>query len=112
MTDMAQADRTLRTQETTPDDGVFDKHRQRVKEMTDQEKLKIFCQGYLEAVIGTVGSASSVDDWVLWDGYDINLTGCEYDQLVTSDHALAVSVYRAGYEVLPSTPLYRFAVEI
>ena len=33
MTDMAQADRTLRTQETTPDDGVFARHKQRMQQM-------------------------------------------------------------------------------
>jgi len=76
--------------------------------MTDREKLEIFCQGYLAAAY----DPATTDDWVVWGGYDINLTGCEYDQLVTSDHALAVSVYRAGYEKLPSTPIHRFAVEI
>jgi hypothetical protein len=80
--------------------------------MTDQEKLEIFARGYLEGVLAETGDTSFVDDWVLWDGYDINFTGCEYDQLVESDHALAVSVYRAGYEVLPSTPMFRFAVEV
>jgi hypothetical protein len=76
--------------------------------MTDQEKLEIFAQGYLAAAY----DPATIDDWVLWDGYDINFTGCEYDQMVESDHALAVSVYKAGYETLPPSPVYRFAVEV
>lgn len=78
--------------------------------MTEQEKLEIFCQGYLEGVLASVTDADCVDDWVPWGRYDINLTGQEYDQGAQSDRELACSVYTAGWEVLPSTPRFQFTV--
>lgn len=79
--------------------------------MTEQEKLEIFCQGYLEGVLASVTDADCVDDWVLWGGYDINLTGRDYDQGAQDERELACSVYMEGWEVLPSTPMFRFTVK-
>ena len=36
MIDMAQADRTMRTQETTPDDSVFNRFKQRLEQLTNE----------------------------------------------------------------------------
>lgn len=79
--------------------------------MKTAEELKAFCAGYLEGALACNAELADWDDWVLWEGFDIQFHGTDYDGLAPHDKSLACSVYVAGYEELPDTPAHRFAVE-
>ena len=39
------------------------------------EELRAFCDGYAHGLITMLTTLQSVDDWVVWGGYDITLQG-------------------------------------
>ena len=76
--------------------------------MKTLEELKAFCQGYAHAADMYV-ELRTIEDWVVWGGYDINFTGADYGYEVCNGD-LEVHVYPEGWEGELPTPLHRFIV--
>ena len=80
---------------------------------TVDAQLKAFCEGYLYAMLAErqfMGTTlAHVDDWVVWDGFDINLFGADLDDSVTPTQ-LRVVAYPAGWKDSLPHPLYQFTV--
>jgi len=83
--------------------------------MKEQELVKAFCQGYAMALVEERTfkgeDVSSVDDWLDWDKYNINLYGSYYSQKTTSDYQLQVEVYPRGWADKLPAPLFNFVVD-
>ena len=78
--------------------------------MKTLEELKAFCEGYKQCYFGSVDmDIGGIDDWVVWGGYDINLTGCEYAQDIDDDQ-LAVNAYKAGWTTDIGDPIHVFTI--
>ena len=71
-------------------------------------QLKAFCEGYLYALLANGDLVDYADDWVVWDGFDINLTGREYSEQAGA--GLRVNAYPAGWKDSLPHPLYQFTV--
>jgi hypothetical protein len=78
--------------------------------MKTLNEIKAFCQGYVQGLAGHDVYLHEWDDWFVWEGYDIQFSGADNDELADTGTTLACTVYEAGYDQLPETPLYRFAV--
>jgi hypothetical protein len=79
--------------------------------MRNKEELIAMCEGYLEGLLACNADLFDWDDWVLWGGYDVQFNGPHWDELAPDDgRSLVCDVYLAGWEVLPSQPVYRFTV--
>ena len=73
--------------------------------MENLTNLKIFCEGYRHGA----QDLPTIDDWILWGGYDINFIGSEY-----SEHATKTDLYCVAYPAnwtnqLPA-PLHSFII--
>ena len=62
------------------------------------EKLKAFCEGYLEGALACNADLTEWDDWVLWDAYDINFVGQDYTSEELGNSALLAVAYPRGWE--------------
>lgn len=74
---------------------------------TVDAQLKAFCEGYTKA-IASFGGLPETDDWVVWDGFDINFIGNEYS--TQAGDGLHVVVFPAGWKDSLPAPLYSFTV--
>lgn len=78
--------------------------------MKTLEELKAFCEGYLACYSGSVDmDIGGADDWVVWNEYDINLTGCEYAQDIDADE-WSVNAYPRGWTDNLPAPLFSFII--
>lgn len=75
--------------------------------MHTNTELEIFARGYYSAI--PPADLPTLDDWVIFDRYDINFTGAEYAQGIEPD-ALKVHVYPAGWAGLTPEPLHTFTI--
>lgn len=75
--------------------------------MLTNTELEIFARGYYSAT--PAADLPTLDDWVIFDRYDINLTGAEYAQGIEPD-ALKVTIYPAGWAGLLPAPLHTFTI--
>lgn len=80
--------------------------------MRTREELQAFCEGYLASMLthDTLKDVSDVDDWVIWGGYDINLTGQEYTHGVGQSD-LRVTAYKEGWKTTLPEPVHGFIIE-
>jgi len=80
--------------------------------MSDKE-LKAFAEGYAMALTSERDffdlSLTTIDDWVVWGGYDINLFGADLDDSLTP-RQLRVCAYPAGWKDSLPEPLFNFVV--
>lgn len=75
--------------------------------MQTNTELEIFARGYYAAT--PANELPSLDDWVIFDHYDINMTGADYAQGIEPD-ALRVTIYPAGWIGTLPAPLHTFTI--
>lgn len=74
------------------------------------EELKAFCDGYAHGLITMLTTLQSVDDWVVWGGYDINFAGADYSSHAETDTDLRVDAYKAGWADNIGDPIHSFTI--
>jgi hypothetical protein len=78
--------------------------------MKTLEELRAFCEGYLQGLWACNASVHTIDDWVVWDEYDINFAGADYTGHAKNDNDLHVDAYKAGWTDSIGEPLYSFTI--
>jgi hypothetical protein len=77
--------------------------------MKTLEELQAFCEGYLVCYFNNIDmDIGDVDDWIVWDAYDINLTGCAHAEV--DDDELSINVYPKGWKDNLPDPLFSFTI--
>jgi hypothetical protein len=74
------------------------------------EELRAFSEGYLQGLWACNASVQGIDDWVVWDEYDINFAGADYTGHAKNDNDLHVDAYKAGWTDSIGEPLYSFTI--
>lgn len=77
--------------------------------MKTLKQIKIFCQGFHEGWIASEGTTVHAEEWVIWDDYDINLSGL-FVSPGLGDWDLQVAVYPKDWKELP-TPTHSFILK-
>jgi hypothetical protein len=78
--------------------------------MKTLEELRAFSEGYLQGLWACNASVQGIDDWVVWDEYDINFAGADYTGHAKNDNDLHVDAYKAGWTDSIGEPLYSFTI--
>jgi len=78
--------------------------------MKTLEELRAFCEGYLQGLWACNASVQGIDDWVVWDEYDINFAGADYTGHAKNDNDLHVDAYKAGWTDSIGEPLFSFTI--
>jgi hypothetical protein len=79
--------------------------------MKTLKELRAFCEGYLEGLMACNAIIPDMDDWVVWNEYDINFIGAEYSGHVRNDTDLYCVVYPAGWVDNLPEPLHSFTIK-
>jgi hypothetical protein len=78
-------------------------------------ELQIFCEGYRKALITERAfqgnTLASLDDWVVWGGYDINLAGSEFSGHAKSPTDLHIEAYDADWQSHLGDPIFTFTIQ-
>ena len=77
--------------------------------MKTLDQIKDFCQGFHEGWIASEGTTVHAEEWVVWDDYDINLSG-RFVSPGLGDWDLQVAVYPKDWKELP-TPTHSFVLK-
>ncbi len=78
--------------------------------MKTLNELRAFCEGYLEGLMACNAIIPDMDDWVVWDAYDINFAGAEYSGHAKTDNDLHVDAYKAGWTDSLGDPIHSFTI--
>jgi hypothetical protein len=82
--------------------------------MKTLNELRAFCEGYRLGLItdrafyGT--TLAGVEDWVVWGGYDINLSGYEVSGHAKEETDLHVNAYPANWVDNLPEPIHSFTI--
>jgi hypothetical protein len=82
--------------------------------MKTLNELRAFCEGYRLGLItdrafyGT--TLAGVEDWVVWGGYDINLSGSEVSGHAKEETDLHVDAYPADWVDNLPEPIHSFTI--
>ena len=80
--------------------------------MKTLEELKAFAEGYAVSFTLNVDmDTTEVDDWVVWDEYDINFVGAGYTSEELGALGMLAVVYPAGWKGELPDHLYSFVVD-
>jgi hypothetical protein len=82
------------------------------EELESYNKIYTFAEGYGKCLLASHVTLKGIDDWVVWNGYDINLAGSDYSSYAENDHQLRVDAYKAGWTDSIGDPIYSITVQI
>ena len=75
--------------------------------MKTLNELRAFCEGYR---LGLADDLAGVEDWVVWGGYDINLSGSEVSGHAKEETDLHVDAYPANWVDNLPAPIHSFTI--
>ena len=78
--------------------------------MKELNELRAFCEGYLEGLMACNATVPAIDDWVVWGGYDINLSGSEVSGHAKEETDLHVNAYPANWVDNLPEPIHSFTI--